>query len=527
MRKLPVGESDFRTIREKDLLYIDKTEDLYRLISEGKYYFLSRPRRFGKSLLVNTLRELFSGHQELFEDLWIYNKITWKKHPIISFSFNNIDYKELGIELALCNKLDLLASQHRLELKSSTAKSKFNELIIALNVNERVVILIDEYDKPILDYLHDIEKADNNRETLKNFFGTLKGNDIVGRLQFVFLTGVSKFSRVSIFSELNNLTDLTNHPKFSTMLGITQAELENNFEPYIDHLSLTIDIAKPQLFKEIQKWYNGYSWDGKNFLYNPHSLLHLFHTGQFENFWFQSGTSSWLIKNMRLQGIKLEQLEQKVVFSSFFDKFNLNDIDSFVLLHQTGYLTIKQVVQRGVRKHYTISYPNFEVRSSFLENIFEEYAHKRKSEIGETIIQLENALLENKPEIFIQLFQTIFADISHRLLQQYIETNNLNLWEAYYHTVIYVALNLVATQSFIDCEVQTNKGYTDAIVVTEQYIYVMEFKVGKAEEAISQIKRKKYYQKFINENKTIILIGIGFDSKERNINDWIVETLSL
>ena len=526
MKRLPIGESDFKSIRNNGLLYVDKTAHLHQLISSGKFYFLSRPRRFGKSLLVKTLSALFSGEKELFKGLWIYDKIDWKKYPVISLSFNNIDYREKGLEKALCIRLDIIAEQHQIKLKADTAKTKFGELILFLGKKGRVVVLIDEYDKPILDYLHDFPQADINRDILKNFFGTLKGLEIVEHLQFVFLTGVSKFTRVSVFSELNNLTDLTAHPKYTTMLGITQEELESYFAPYLEEFTQNNKITKSELLKKIKEWYNGYTWDAKNFVYNPHSLLHLFHTGEFKNYWFQSGTTSWLIKSLRQHRIKLNNLEEKVVFASFFEKFNLKNIDPIILLYQTGYLTIKKVVQRGYREVFTIGYPNFEVRSSLLENIFEEYAYKRQSEIGETILQLEESLLGNDIPTFIQLFQVIFADISNRLLKQYLEEDNLILWEAYYHTVIYIALNLVATQSYIDCEVQTNKGYTDAIVITEKYVHIIEFKVGTAKEALEQITSKKYYQPYLQQQKEIILVGIGFNPKERNIDSWLIEEIN-
>lgn len=525
MKQLPVGESDFKQIRTKDLLYVDKTEDIYRLITTGKYYFLSRPRRFGKSLLVSTLRELFLGHKDLFKDLWIYDKIAWNKHPVISFSFNNIDYKKQGLEKSLHYTLDKQADLYNIQLKNATAKEKFSELILTLGQQGQVVILIDEYDKPILDYLHDVKQADDNRDTLKNFFGVLKGLDIVGKLELVFLTGVSKFSRVSIFSELNNLTDLTAHSKYTTMLGMTQQELETDFAPYIDMLVQSMKLSKSALLANIKKWYNGYTWDAENFVYNPHSLLHLFHTGKFENFWFQSGTTSWLVKNMRYNQIKLTGLENKMVLSSFFDKFSLDNLDPIVLLYQTGYLTIKSIDTTKTRHRYYLSYPNYEVRTSFLENLFQEYAQKRVSEIGETLLQIEEALLNNDMQAFVAFFKTVFADISNRLLKQYITQNIPELWEAYYHSVIYIALSLVATDSRIDAEVQTNKGYTDLTAETADYVYVIEFKIGTAATAMQQIKTQQYYQKYQQLGKKIILVGIGFSVAERNIDSCLVEEI--
>lgn len=525
MKELPIGEADFKIIREKDLLYIDKTAYLYNLIRTGKYYFMSHPRRFGKSLMVNTLAAIFEGEKELFKDLWIYDKIEWVKHPVVSFSFNKIDYKKQDLDTALRKALLEQAEKYEITLKDNTTKEKFSELITVLSKKGPVVVLIDEYDKPILDYLHDAKQSNINRDILKSFFGVLKANDIIGRLHFVFLTGVSKFSKVSIFSELNNLTDLTAHPKYTTLLGITQEELLKDFAPYIKQLAENRQETPEVLLKNIKKWYNGYSWDAKNFVYNPHSLLHLFHTGEFENFWFQSGTTSWLVRNMYQQQVDLENLENKVVFASFFDKFELSNFDPVVLLYQTGYLTIKKIDRTRVKKAYYLDYPNFEVRTSFLEHLFEIYAAKKKSEIGETMIKVETALLNNDLDTFIKLFKVIFADISNRLLKQYLEQDELKLWEAYYHTVIYLTMSLAATETTIQAEVQTNKGYTDAVAETANYVYVMEFKIGTATEAMKQIKAQKYYQKYENSGKQIMLVGIGFSSKERNIDTWLVEKL--
>lgn len=527
MKNLPLGEYDFKKIREMDMLYVDKTQHIHQMVKTGTYYFLSRPRRFGKSLMVSTLFYLFSNEKELFQDLWIYDKMEWKDHPVVHISFNNIDYKQRSLEEALKIELKRQAKAYNINFQKNTAKEIFYDLILALGEQEKVVILIDEYDKPILDFLHDLEVADKNRDTLKNFFGVLKGSKAGPHLKMVFLTGVSKFSRVSIFSELNNLTDLTAHPKYTTMLGITQEELERDFSAHIEAFVKTNKTTKTKFLKKLKRWYDGYTWDAKNFVYNPHSLHNLFDTGEFDNFWFRSGTTRWLVKNLRTNRLNLEELEEKRVKKSFFDKFSLKNLDPLVLLYQTGYLTIKKIVKRGSKRYY-IGYPNFEVRSSFLENLMEEYTHKSISNVGNTIILLEDALLENDLKSFITAFQVIFADISNRLLIQYIQNSTpLQLWEAYYHSVVYITLNLVATSSLIEAEVQTNIGFTDLVAQTPDYIYVMEFKIGTAQSAIDQIRQKKYYQKYQQSGKQIILVGIGFDANERNIKDWLVEVLQM
>jgi hypothetical protein len=389
----------------------------------------------------------------------------------------------------------------------------------------KVVVLIDEYDKPILDYLHDHQQGEENRDILKSFFGILKSPKVVDVLRFVFLTGVSKFSKVSVFSELNNLTDLTLHRRYTTLLGITQVELERDFAEHIEAVSAEMEMSREDFLEKTKQWYNGYTWDGKNFVYNPFSLLHLFNTRKFSNYWFQSGTASWLVKNLHLSQANLPALENKVVGSEFFEKFDITSLDFTTLLYQTGYLTIKTVRQWGDDELFTIGYPNLEVRQSLFKNFFQEYAHKPVSEIGSTIWRLEETLRQNDLPAFIGIFKVIFADIGSRLLKQYIEQDKIQLWEAYYQTVIYLALNLTGNE--VACEVQTNHGYIDAVASTDKYVYIMEFKVGKAADAIAQIREKRYFEKYAGQGRQVFLVGVGFDADQRNIGDWVVEEISL
>ncbi len=522
MKKLPAGESSFSEIRQGDWLYIDKTEVIHKLLQEGKFYFLSRPRRFGKSLTVSTLKAIFEGRKDLFEGLWIYDQLDWQeKYPVILLSFNGIDYKTHGLEKALTLELDKVAAGYELQLEGTSSKDKFKELIERLSERENVVILIDEYDKPINDFLHEFGQADQNRGILGNFFGVLKDAALVDHIRFVFLTGVSKFSKVTLFSELNNLTDLTLHPGFSTLLGITQQELETYFAEHIEAMCAATRVTKSELLRKIRHWYNGYTWDGENFVYNPFSMIHLFHRKKFSNYWFQSGTTSWLVKNLYLKQTDLPGLENMVVGPEFFEKFDIANIDFITLLYQTGYLTIKSIEVADDDEWYTLNYPNHEVRNSLLKNLFEEYAHIETSKLGETMRRLDGTLRENDLPAFIEHFKTIFADISNRMLRQYVQQNSLQLWEAYYQTVVYIALNL--TGSRIASEVQTNKGYIDAVVETDKYVNIMEFKVGKAKDAMQQIKDKGYFEKFLGKGKIIQLLGIGFDPEERNIGDWDVQ----
>ncbi|MCP5047253.1 MAG: AAA family ATPase, partial [bacterium] len=279
--------------------YIDKTEGIYNLISSGgQYYFLSRPRRFGKSLLVSTLKELFSGNRELFKGLWIYDKIEWEKHPVIHLDFTQLEFKDSDtLERSLFNQMGEIAATHKIQLDAPGYKTRFIQLIKKLAAHGQVVILIDEYDKPIIDHIQNIETAKDNRNVLKNLFGVLKGLDEY--IRFFFLTGVSKFSKVSIFSDLNNLDDITVDDNHATLLGYTQDELTGYFSDYIDGLSKKSGMSRERLLEYLKLWYNGYSWDGKNFLYNPFSILNLFRKKRFSNYWFATGTPTFLVNHIR------------------------------------------------------------------------------------------------------------------------------------------------------------------------------------------------------------------------------------
>jgi hypothetical protein len=297
MKNLPIGIQTFSKIIKGNYLYVDKTQQIAELIESGEYLFLSRPRRFGKSLLISTLSEIFSGNKELFQGLYIYDKIEWQSYPVILIDFNKISYTNDKIfEASLLSFLDKIAAKYDIELSNTFIKDKFGELIekISEKTQQKVVVLIDEYDKPIVEHIDDIEKATKNREIMRDFFGILKSSDPF--LRFVFLTGVSKFSRVSIFSELNNVRDITFSRQFATLCGYTQKELENNFDSYIQDLGSVLEIKKPVLLTKIKTWYNGYSWNAIDKMYNPFSILNLFMDQRFSNYWFATGTPTFLMK---------------------------------------------------------------------------------------------------------------------------------------------------------------------------------------------------------------------------------------
>ena len=497
----------FGRLVSENYLYVDKTKDIYNLITQGgQYYFISRPRRFGKSLLVSTLKELFSGNKELFKGLWIYDKIDWKKYPVISIDFTMISYETpQQLESSLKRFLRDLAKSWGFTLnKEKNYKESFLELIKKLSAKGRVVVLVDEYDKPIIEYVDKKDTAMANRDILKAFYEVLKAADEY--LEFVFITGVSKFSKVSIFSGLNNLNDITIDEQYSTMLGYTHEEILSYFE----------DRLKGKCIEDIKKWYNGYSWDGKHFLYNPLSVLLFFDKGKFGNYWFSTGTPTFLIKLIKDHKIDVKRIENYETNKFIFDSFDIDRINVFSLLFQTGYLTIKEIKEVSpTQSIYRLSYPNEEVKESLLEYIAADFTGKYPDELGYLIYELQQGINRGDIDQFFQVFKSIFAAVPYDI---FIEER-----EAYYHTVIYLILKLMGIN--IDAEVETNLGRMDAVFETGSHVYLMEFKMGKAAGALAQIKENKYYEKYLSLSKTIKIIGVGFDLEERNIGEYLIEDI--
>ena len=328
MKKLPLGIQTFSKMIEGDYLYIDKTEQIYNLITySGQYYFLARPRRFGKSLLISTLQELFSGNRALFEGLWIEDKIDWQPYPVVHIDFTGLEYDTPGtLQQSLKNKLQKIALQYNIQLPDSGYKSMFGQLIesLAAITGRQAVILIDEYDKPIIDHINDKQTAAANHKILGNFYSIIKSVD--RHIRFVLITGVSKFSRVSIFSGLNNLNDITIDDRFSTLMGYTHQELLTYFPTHLQQLQQKLAMPQPELLATIKRWYNGYSWDGAHFLYNPFSILSLFNKLRFGNYWFASGTPTFLIDLIKSKRKNIADIETQIVDESLFESFDIDHI---------------------------------------------------------------------------------------------------------------------------------------------------------------------------------------------------------
>ncbi|MCL2116251.1 MAG: AAA family ATPase, partial [Methanobrevibacter sp.] len=408
MKRLPVGISTFSEIIEENFIYVDKTQAIYEMVNTGKTYFLSRPRRFGKSLLVSTLEELFKGNKELFKGLYIYNKWDWtKSYTVVKINLGKGNYKIPGVlEDTLDETINRIAREFTVKIYSKTLAGKFTDLIIEIykKTGKKIVVLIDEYDFPIIDSIKNIEIAEKNRDTLSGFYQVLKASDEY--LRFIFLTGVTKFSKTSIFSGLNNLDDITFNKDFSCICGYTQEELEDNFKDYLIKLQDELSYTNEEALEKIKHWYDGYSWDGKNKVYNPFSVLKLFKNNEFTDYWFETGTPEFLIDVLKNSKDYTEVLEPITVKQSRFKTFSYENIDPITVFFQTGYLTIAKKMIFNDIIHYKLEFPNFEVESSLLDhlldlNLKEEKTAERKEKIISFIKNEDNNSFQKEMKGFL------------------------------------------------------------------------------------------------------------------------------
>ena len=501
LQKYPIGLQDFEGIRRNGYVYVDKTQHIHNLLSNAKYYFLSRPRRFGKSLLISTLECVFKGQKELFEGLYIYDKWAFDEYPLIRISFSNIGYRESGLEKAIHKTLDEIAFKNGLSLSGKTISQKFKELIHALNTkfNRQVVILIDEYDKPIIDYLDkdNIHKAHENRGVMKTFYSILKDADPY--LKLVFITGVSKFSQVSIFSDLNNLYDLTLRRDYNEICGISQTEL-------MEYFPKELEIYDKE---KIRLWYNGYRWhvEGAK-MYNPFSLLNFFMDGDYSNYWYATGTPTFLIEKSKKE--QFYQLDEVKISSFKLQSFDIDQLETIPILFQTGYLTI--VGKEDVRNDFILSYPNKEVKQAYLERLTDHYIDANNYSSKTILDHLLKALKARDEAKLSKAINDAFAHIPYPLWQK--ENEHL------YHAIIHLLFSLLGV--YIHSKVHTKDGRADAIILFEDNVYCLEFKLDKtAEAAVQQVKGEAYLDAYRNKASYFHTIGINFNSEKKLVDGLI------
>ena len=510
LKPLPIGIQTFRDIINGGYLYVDKTEQIYEMIRYPKgVYFLSRPRRFGKSLLISTLEEIFQGNRDLFKGLWLYDSpYQWEKHPVIHIDFSQ-DYiaDAASLEQSLDWLLQRIARQYDLTLLGETFTQKFQDLITQLSQQNKVVILIDEYDKPIIGSLEDTAEAQRIQNVLKGFYGVIKGMDRYVR--FVLLTGVSKFSKVGVFSGLNNLNDLTLHPRYHTLVGITQLELEANFGDYLTELAAIEGKSDEEMLEKVRLWYNGFCFSKRcESVYSPFSLLRLFDAYDFQNYWFETGTPTFLLNILKSRRYDLERLDEVTVPELAFSTYEIESLEIIPLLFQTGYLTIKGYNPEN--RQFRLSYPNFEVEISFLTYLLGSYGEVEKATAVNYLYHLITALHAADWEQFFRTFNTLLANINYELhIKQ----------EKYYQTIFYLIFKLIGLE--INAEVHTNHGRIDAVIETKTAVYIFEFKLdGSASEALAQIQEKSYFTRYLLSEKELHLLGVNFNMDQREATEW-------
>lgn len=513
--KLPIGIQDFEGLIADGYVYIDKTKLIYELITSGKPYFLSRPRRFGKSLLVSTLAALFSGKRQLFKNLWIdHSDWEWQQYPLIRLYMSTINNNTPEmLEDALIAELSKIAMQHQGTLSGATSSDYLSSLIDHLSGSQKVVVLVDEYDKPILDRLDDERIACQNREILRRFYAILKARD--ANLKFVFLTGVTKFSKVSVFSGLNNLKDISLYKNYSTLLGITEQEISRYFTEDLASIAKERGELLTDLREQLKKWYNGYCFSQASDterVYNPLSVMSFLDTARFNNYWFTTATPTFALTLIKENDYPVADFETGVIIGDTIDEsYETDTIDLATLLYQTGYLTISKYDETV--KRYFLKYPNEEVRRSFTTHLLRELTTLSATRIEPQMYRIEKALSSQDFPAFFEEFNILLSSIPYIL---HIPK------ESYYHSLLYAILRCLNFE--VASEVMTSRGRIDMTFILQNKVFVFEFKIDSdADSAIRQIKENDYYQKYIDPTRKIFLIGANFDTEKKVISDWVLE----
>ncbi len=513
----PIGLQTFSKIRESGFLYVDKTEYIHHLVNSGQYYFLSRPRRFGKSLLLSTIDCFFSGRRDLFDGLAISRyEYDWEPNPVLHLDFTAKDYKE---EVSLDEKLNSLFEPwekiYGCEKDGRALEERFEYIIRRAHelTGKKVVILIDEYDKPLLETVDQPHLQKAYRNKLRAVYGNLKKMD--EHIRFAMLTGVTKFGQLSIFSDLNNLQDISLSKKYSGICGLTQDELHEYFHDGIEEFAKEVNKTASQIYIDLKANYDGYHFSPDNSLdiYNPYSVLNCLSLQSFDNFWFQSGTPTFLIKMLRNGTIAIKDLSEYETSVNSLTSVSYNLGNPIPVLYQSGYLTIK--AQRNRFNNVVLGFPNAEVENSFFEELMSVYTSVKESKTSFEIQRFVLDVEAGRAEDFMVRLQSLFSDFNH-------DGIDLKAVERHYQDVIFIVMKLMGF--YTNIEYKTAAGRIDMVVTTPEYIYVFEFKLDRTpQEAIDQINSKDYMLPFRADGRTLIKIGVNFSSAIRSIEDWIIE----
>ena len=510
----PIGIQNFESLRNDNYFYVDKTKLIYQLARSGRYYFLSRPRRFGKSLLISTLEAYFEGKKELFKGLAIENlEKDWIKYPILHLDLNIEKYNSPDrLDKIINDKLEYWESIYGTRPSETSFSLRFAGIVRRAyeQTGQRVAILVDEYDKPMLQSIGNEELQRSFRDTLKPFYGVLKSMD--GCIKFALLTGVTKFGKISVFSDLNNLNDISMDERYIEICGITEKEIHENLEDELHELARRQKMTYDEVCKELKECYDGYHFVEDSIgLYNPFSLLNTFDKMKFGSYWFETGTPTYLVELLKQNHYSLQRIAHEETDADVLNSIDSASQNPVPVIYQSGYLTIKGYDRRfGM---YRLGFPNREVEEGFIKFLLPYYANVDKIESPFQISKFVHEVEQGDYDAFFRRLQSFFADTPYELVRDL---------ELHYQNVLFIVFKLIGF--YVKAEYHTSEGRIDLILQTDQFVYIMEFKLdGTAEEAIKQINDKHYAQAFNADKRKLYKIGINFSNKTRNIERWIME----
>ena len=511
LRKFPIGIQSFEKLRNDEFLYVDKSADVYRMATYGRAYFLGRPRRFGKSLLLSTLEAYFLGKKHLFKGLAIEQwEKDWTVYPVLHMDLNARNYINGNSLTEMLNQyLEKWEAEYGDEKKDRQPEERFAYIIekIYRTTGKQVVVLVDEYDKPMLQAIGNDALGDEYRNMLKAFYGVLKSADPY--LRFVFLTGVTKFGQVSVFSDLNQLKDISMDERYATICGITDEEMEANFRPDMERLAKKMNVAYENIRDRMRRTYDGYQFcQNSEGVYNPFSVLNALDSQEFSYYWFATGTPTFLVELLKGSDYDLRDLEGVEVTANQFADYRAKVEDPVPVIYQSGYLTVKKYDEEF--QLYKLGFPNEEVKYGFLSFLTPFYTNVSKEESVFYIGKFVRELRSGDAEAFLTRLRAFFADFPYELNDK---------TERHYQVVFYLVFKLMG--QFADVEVRSARGRADAVVKTSDYIYVFEFKLnGTVSDALRQIDEKGYLIPYTADSRKLVKVGVNFNAEERNLGDW-------
>ena len=512
--KYPIGIQHFEKLRTQGFVYVDKTALVHKIVHEGNYYFLSRPRRFGKSMLISTLKAYFEGKRELFQGLAMEQlEQEWRVHPVLRLDLNTEKYDSLdSVDKKLDREFKIWEDLYGADPAETTLPMRFEGIIRRAyeKTGERVVILVDEYEKPLLQAISNKPLQDEYRATLKSVYGALKSMDEC--IKFAMITGVTKFGKVSVFSDLNHLRDLSMLEQYSEICGISEAELHTYFRDDVARMAELHNTSYEEMAELLRQNYDGYHFaPNTGGMYNPFSLLNVFANKKFGSYWFETGTPTYLVELLQKNDYQLDDVNGCIVGVESLSGMDATDTEAIPVIYQSGYLTIKDFNSRF--QSYTLGYPNKEVEEGFIKFLIPHYTAKREVngafEIQNFVREVESGDIDG----FFTRLRSFFSDTTYEVIR---------LQELHYSNVLYIVFKLLGF--YTQVEYHTNNGRIDLVLQTPDYIYVMEFKLnGTAEEALQQINDKGYALPFASDARTLYKIGVNFSAETRNLDRWLVE----